>query len=650
MTEEIPKRPGRGVQPKSLKECPQCHEKKAPRTGFTRGAINCKVCAAKNREKKKLEKLEERRQAALARKRAAKKIWDKKRAEQAKKETAAARKATNNLKWSLKNRKLPKVKEIEAEADAMEKAAASVEAEAQKKEEIAEQMELTRGELVRRELARRQLARNHLIPYIHRFHAGYMAGWVHKDIAIRLERFSEQVARGESPRLMLQMPPRTGKSAEASVYFPSWHLGKYPHHEIMLCSYSASLAMNFSRKARGILREPDYRMLFPKTLLDPDNQNAEGWRTTKGGGFMPVGVGGPATGNGAHILLIDDPVKNSEEAESPTVRQSIKDWYSSTAYTRLAPGGGVLVIQTRWHEDDLSGWLEDQMNRGDGDKFEIVRYPALAMEDERFRLKGQALHPERYDRKALLRIKKAVGPRVWDALYQQHPTSEEGGYFSSDMIQYYEGAGGKHDPALPDRLTYYTAWDFAIGKKERNDFTVGITVGLDDEDNMWVVGLTRGRFGTFEMAEAILDNWVRYEDRLVGMEKGHISMALGPYLEQRIKERRLYGFPMHELPPGRRDKELRARPLQGRMRQGKVFFPRHASWMEDLLKELMGFPFSKHDDIVDALAWIGLMLQDMDRPQAEKQEKKEKKSWKEKLKKHMLNQRTNGRRRSHMVS
>jgi len=401
--------------------------------------------------------------------------------------------------------------------------------------------------------------------------------------------------------------------------------------------------MGFSRKVRGLLRDQDYKLLFPEATLDKDNQNAEGWMTKKGGGFVPAGVGGPITGKGAHVLLIDDPVKNSEEAESATVRQSVKDWYASTAYTRLAPGGGVLIIQTRWHEDDLSGWLEQQMIDGEGDEFEIVRYPAIAQQDEKYRFKGEALHPERYDEKALARIQRAVGPRVWDALYQQNPTSQEGGYFTNEMLRYYQNS------ELPpeEELVFYTCWDFAIGKLERNDFTVGLTVGVDKHENIWVVGLVHGRYDTFEMADLILDNFVRYHPRLVGMEKGHISMALGPYLEKRIAERKLYDFPMHEMNPGKRDKELRARAIQGRMRQGKVRFPSEAPWIGALRQELFGFPFGKHDDRVDTLAWIGLMLQDIDTPFEEHE--KPKPSWRDKLAKYYRGQ-ENPRGKSMMTS
>jgi hypothetical protein len=531
------------LTPLKTRTCSGCGEDRQSNEFPHSANAVCYVCTGKAKEDKlaaemaarKAEKAEQRKQKAADRDRRRKKHDARRR--RARERTVKRR---EERKAATAERKANERKlDAERDLEAARKAAA-------------ERRELTQQDLVKRELASRALARKHLIPYILRRMPAYQAGWVHKDIAQRLERFSEQVANGESPRLMLQMPPRTGKSQAASIFFPAWHLGKFPNHEIITCSYSGALAMGFSRKVRTELRDPDYGLIFD-TKLDPDNQNAEGWMTTKGGGFTPSGVGGAITGKGANLLLVDDPVKNAEEAESQTVRQAVKDWYSSTAYTRLAPGGGVLVIQTRWHEDDLSGWLESQAESGEGDTFEIVRYPAIAIEDERYRFKGEALHPERYDEQALARIQKAVGPRVWDALYQQQPTSEDGGYFTSDMIRWYE------EGELPEDLVYYTAWDFAIGKKERNDFTVGITVGVDEHENIWLVGLTRGRMDTFEMADAILDTFERYGERLVGMEKGHISMALGPYLEQRIKERRLFDFPLHELNPGRRDKELPSR-------------------------------------------------------------------------------------------
>ncbi len=183
---------------------------------------------------------------------------------------------------------------------------------------------------------------------------------------------------------MLFMPPRHGKSTLASIAFPAWHLGRNPEHEFISCSYSGSLAMSFSRKVRQVLREPSYKKVFEDTRLDKDSQSVESWQTTQGGGYVAAGVGGGITGKGAHILLIDDPVKNREDAESENNREATWDWYTSTAYTRLAPGGGILVILTRWHDDDLAGRLLTASENG-ADDWEVVKYPALAEEDEEFR-------------------------------------------------------------------------------------------------------------------------------------------------------------------------------------------------------------------------------------------------------------------------
>lgn len=452
------------------------------------------------------------------------------------------------------------------------------------------------------ELALRFLTRKRLLPFVERFNPDYNAGWVHKDICNRLEQFSKDVIEKKSPRLMLFMPPRHGKSTLASIAFPAWHLGRNPGHEFISCSYSGSLAMGFSRKVRQLLREPTYKTAF-KTRLDPDSQSAEAWLTTAGGGYVAAGVGGGITGKGAHVLVIDDPVKNREDAESQNNRDNNWDWYTSTAYTRLAPGGGVLVILTRWHDDDLAGRLLKHSSESDGDEWEVVSYPALAEEDETFRKAGDALHRERYDESALERIRKAVGPRDWSALYQQNPVADDGDYFTRDMIQYFDA-----DDIDVDRMRYYAAWDLAIGKKDRNDYSVGMVIGVDEHDNLYIVDVVRGRFDGFELVEQILDLYEVWKPSMVGIEKGHIEMALGPFLEKRVKERGLNEAYFKDLKTGRRDKEARARAIQGRMQQGRVFFPRNELFTGPLVAEMLRFPNGVHDDQVDALAWLGLMM------------------------------------------
>ncbi len=474
-----------------------------------------------------------------------------------------------------------------------------------------------------RELASRELSRRKLLPFVQRFNPQYEAGWVHKDISARLEKFQADVIAKKSPRLMLFMPPRHGKSELASRCFPAWHLGKYPKDEIIACSYSGSLAITFSRRVRGIMREDYYTPLFPESVLDPESQSAESWMTTEGGGYTAAGVGGGITGRGCRIAIIDDPVRNREAAESETVQDTVIGWYTSTLYTRLAPGGGILVIMTRWHDNDLGGWLLTEAERG-GDKWEVVKYPAIADEDESFRKKGDALHPARYPLKELMRIRRAVGVHDWSALYQQEPITDEGAFFKRGMIQYYDTTTVDHD-----RMTIYTAWDLAIGKKERNDWSVGIVAGIDEFDNMFILGVERGRWDGGELVEKILDLYEAWKPQIVGIEKGHIEMAVGPFLEKRIRERHLYEMYIQQLKTGRRDKEARARAIQGRMQQGKVYFPRNIIWSDLLIGEMLRFPNGVFDDQVDALAWIGQMMAEFytfkEKPEAPPP------SWKDKL-------------------
>lgn len=448
-------------------------------------------------------------------------------------------------------------------------------------------------ELALKELAERELARRFLLPFVQRFNDEYQAGWVHKDICRRLEDFSLAVAERRSPRLMLMMPPRTGKSLLASQMFPAWHLGHYPDHEFITTSYSADLAVGFSRKVREIMRAKAYQALYPEIRLSKDSQRADHWQIAeKSGGLVAAGVGGSITGRGAHILVIDDPFRNRDDADSETVRTTVKNWYTSTAYTRLAPGGGVLCIATRWHDDDLLGWLEYLSEKGEGDRWEIIRYPAIAEEDEPYRKKGEALHPERFDLEALERIKRAVGPRDWSALYQQKPVPDSGSFFTRDMFAMYDAVDM---PAYND-MTYYTAWDLAIGQREHNDETYGVTVGMDRHRKLWVVDIRHGRWDSEQIVDAILDTYDTWRSELTGIERGHIEMAIGPYLEQEINRRRLTAMAIELLKPGRRDKQARARPIQAMMQRKQVLYRNGCEATQGLINQMLRFPSGVHDD------------------------------------------------------
>jgi phage uncharacterized protein (putative large terminase), C-terminal domain len=489
---------------------------------------------------------------------------------------------------------------------------------------------------MKQELARRALAKKHLLPFILRTTPGYIPGWVHMDICARLEKFIKQVENKESPRLILQIPPRAGKSEIASIKFPTWALGHHPEWDIISTSYAASLAEGFSRKARDLLTIPEYTTVFD-TRLDPDAKSVQSWRTSKGGTYSAAGVGGGIVGKGAHIGIIDDPFANKEAAWSETNREAVWDWYTTAFYTRLAPGGGILLIMQRWHEDDLAGRLIKRMKDDpEADQFEVVHYPAIAEEDELYRKKGEALHPERYDLAKLLQIKRNMHPSDWEALYQQNPTMADGDFFKREMFNGYKPS----DRPPLEELAIYQAWDLAIGTKEQNDYSVGTTIGVDYNDNHYVLDIRRGRWDAFELVEQILDMARDYDARMVGIETSQIEMALGPLLAKRMRERKQF-INIQRLKPGRRDKMMRARPLQGRMQQGMVLWPHSATWFQAAQNEMLAFPAGKHDDIVDSVSWIYLMLETMVALTPKKAPKKT--GWRDKL-------RSSTRRKSAMTA
>lgn len=488
----------------------------------------------------------------------------------------------------------------------------------------------------KRILLRRELARRRLLPFIEEFKVGYQAGWVHKDICQRLEKFSAAVVAGESPRLMLFMPPRSGKSEIISRNFPAWHLGQHPDHEIIACSYAASLANSFSRKVRDILRDPAYHSMF-NTRLDKESQAVENWLTNGGGGYVSAGVGGSIVGKGAHVLLIDDPTKGRDEAKSESVQESIRDWYTGSAYTRLTSGGGVLIIMQRWAEDDLAGWLlQNDEDNGNIENWQVVRYPAIAEEDEDYRNRGEALHPERYDETAFKRIRATLGERDWHALFQQNPLPDSGDFFKKEMFTMVSSA---EVPRLSE-LKVYAAWDLAVGKKEVNDFSVGVYVGIDDRAKIWVLHVEKVKMDTLELCTNILDLHVKFSPISTGMEHGQISLAIGPFMEVLCKEKRIFPY-FEPLKPGKNDKEARANNIRGRMQQKMVLFPRGDMGVSELISECLKFPNGKHDDAVDALSYIGILLNTLS--SFTKAIEEEKEGWKEKfLREQMIAQAESG--------
>ena len=246
----------------------------------------------------------------------------------------------------------------------------------------------------------------------------YSAAAHHRRICEALEA----VERGDCRRLMIFTAPRHGKSELVSRRFPAWYLGRNPGKQFISASYGADLASDFGRDVRNILGSGEFGALFPGVTLAPDSAAKNRWHTNKGGSYVAAGVGTAITGRGADVLNIDDPVKDRAEAESAVTRDSILAWYTSTAYTRLMPGGSIVLTMTRWHEEDLAGTLLEAA-KGGGDQWEVICLPAFAdaADDPLGRAVNEPLWPEKYDAKALTAIRAAIGERDFGALYQQQP-------------------------------------------------------------------------------------------------------------------------------------------------------------------------------------------------------------------------------------
>lgn len=480
-----------------------------------------------------------------------------------------------------------------------------------------------RLEIMQSELASRMLSRRRFLHYVQRFKPNYTAGWVHRDIARRLERFMQDVADKKSPRLLLCMPPRHGKSELTSRNFPSWILGHHPEWEIIAASHTQSLAMSFSRHIRDRLRDPAYQAIFPDCVLDPDSQSTENWMTTSGGGYMAAGVGTGITGRGAHVGIIDDPVKDMEAADSDTIRENTWEWYLSTFYTRLAPGAGVLGILTLWNEDDWGGRIIQQNEMEDGDKFEIVRYPAInegydeyldANGDDIIKVYpgqptpegaaltrpiGSALHPDRYDFEYLNKLKKsyyATGKqRIWHALYQQAPAPEDGLFFTKEMIKY-----GDYEKRTAYNV--YQAWDFAITEKQQSDWTSCSTIWQQPDGHLIIADVTRFKSNDGEaIVDRILDQFEMHGPNFLGFEDGQIWKSIKSTFTRRCQERHLY--PAYDILVPLTDKFVRAGPLKGLMQSGRVSIQSGKPWTKDFVDELLKFGAAKHDDQVDSTSW-----------------------------------------------
>lgn len=426
----------------------------------------------------------------------------------------------------------------------------------------------------------------------------YTLEWFHSEIAFRLEEAVKQIERGEDVRLMIFMPPRHGKSDEATQKFPSWVLGKHPEWPFIIASYSQDLATDFGQGTRDLMERPNYKAIFNTRLREDTSAKAK-WMTDQGGGYTAVGVGGAITGRGFKIGIVDDPFKNREEADSPVTRESVHKWWRSTFYTRQEGNTCMILILTRWHDDDLAGRLlkeqiEAEKNGDENiDKWEVLEFKALAEEDGKKRLKGEALWPAKFDVSKLLKTKAALGSYEFSALYQQNPIDEESQEFKKDWLQY-----RTWEEVQKMQCRKFATIDPAGSKKKTSDNT-GVTRNYVNALNEWNIKSKRYRINS----KGIIDLIFTLHDEgfeQIGIEEGVYSDAIEPFLKEKMDELNIYPNVVPLKHKGVM-KETRIRGLIPRYESKKVF---HISGeCDDLEEEYLRFPKSAHDDCLDTTAY-----------------------------------------------
>lgn len=413
----------------------------------------------------------------------------------------------------------------------------------------------------------------------------YEASWHHKLLIEKLEA----VERGEIKRLMVFMPPRHGKSEIISVQFPAWLIGRNPDRDIILASYSSDLAHDFGRQTRNLIASPEFTNIFTNVTLAEDSSAKGKWNTNGRGAYNAVGVGGALTGRGAHILIIDDPVKNRADAESQVYRDNTWSWYTSTARTRLSPDGAIIVVMTRWHDDDLAGRILKN-----GDSWEIINLPAIATQDEQFRKTGEPLWPTRFSIQNLLQTKSEIGSYDWSALYMQDPLDESTQEFKRSFFRY-----TPKQSLLAKTTSNYITIDTAISERDSADST-GIVRNYVDDQNKWNIKAYRMKISPTELIDNLFA--MNAEDRPVsiGIEKTIYLQAIKPFLDDEMRRRNTF-LPIVELQHNQTQKETRIRGLIPRYESGSIFHIEGET--KELEDELLRFPKAVHDDVMDALAY-----------------------------------------------
>lgn len=399
-------------------------------------------------------------------------------------------------------------------------------------------------------------------------------GWTADARHLRLiAEHLDAVERGEIDRLAIHMPPRHAKTETVTIRGAGWMFERRPESNVLVTGYNQRIANRFSRKTRNLIGT--------RIALAPDQKAADEWGTTQGGTFMARGVGSPPTGVGFRRIFIDDPIRRRQDAESEVYREAAWDWYTDDLYTRLEPGGAIVLVCTRWHEDDIAA----RAVASEPGRWTVLNLPAISDD-------GQALWPERFDVEALHRIRSVMiqneGERSWEALYQQRPTAREGSFFKPDRIAI----------DTPPRMVRQTrGWDLAA-TSGGGDYTVGVLMGVDEQGRYWILDCVRGQWGPDERDRVLLQT-AQLDGRAVRVRLPQDPGQAGK--QQALHLTRLLSAFRLKIESVSGDKEIRAEPLASQVNGGNVLMAEGA-WNKALIGELRSFPVGVHDDIVDAAA------------------------------------------------
>jgi predicted phage terminase large subunit-like protein len=401
------------------------------------------------------------------------------------------------------------------------------------------------------------------------------------------------VAMGRCPRLVVTMPPQNGKSSLVSHWFPVWYLDRFSDRRIILVSYAAEYAEEWGRQVRNSIEDHADSL---SVRLAPDSSAADRWATTLDGGMVSTGIGGRVTGRRANVLIFDDPLKNAEEANSQNHRNKVWEFFKSAGYTRLTPDGAIIVVMTRWHEDDLVGRIDKEQEAG-GERWERVDLPAIAGRDDPLgRDDGAALWPERWPLSALERIRTALGTYRWGALYQQHPTTPEGNYFKRAWFKVIES------DRVPAMQKVTRCWDLAATAEgeagnDDPDWFAGCKMGRGIDGDYYILHAMKERVSP-QGVESILKLQGQVDGKDVAIrieQEGAASGKIVKYHFQRMMDGwdcRFTGIP-------RSSKFTRSGPFNAACERGQVKLVK-GTWNQEWIDELSAFPQGTHDDQVDA--------------------------------------------------